>query len=80
MEYLDAHNRRTQRVVQPLNIRRFGDELLLIAHCHLRNDRRTFKLQRIVQLTRLDAPPPPAAPTAAAALPAATGQPSLRSV
>jgi len=33
-----------------------------------------------VQLTRLDAPPPPAAPTAAAALPAATGQPSLRSV
>jgi len=78
MEYLDAQNRRTQRVIQPLNIRRFGDELLLIAHCHLRNDRRTFKLQRIVQLTRLDAPPQPL--DAASALLAATGQSSLRPV
>ena len=30
-------------------------ELVLVAHCHLRNDRRTFRLERIVQLTRVEA-------------------------
>ena len=52
MEYLDANQRRTERTINPLSIRRVGGELLLVAHCHLRNDRRTFKLDRIVQLTR----------------------------
>jgi DNA polymerase III epsilon subunit family exonuclease len=50
MEYLDASQRRTQRVVDPIQIRRVAGELVLIAHCHLRNDRRNFKLQRIVRL------------------------------
>lgn len=54
MEYLDARNCRTQRVIEPLQVRRFNGELTLVAHCHLRNDRRTFKLERIVQLTRID--------------------------
>ncbi len=27
---------------------------MLIAFCHLRNDRRTFKLERIVRLTRIE--------------------------
>jgi DNA polymerase III epsilon subunit family exonuclease len=53
MEYLDAGNRRTQRIVRPLEIRRFKGEVTLIAHCHLRDDRRNFKLERIVQLTRV---------------------------
>jgi DNA polymerase III epsilon subunit family exonuclease len=61
MEYLDARNARTQRVIEPLHVRRSGGELLLIAHCHLRNDRRTFKLERIVQLTRLESGTAPAA-------------------
>ena len=56
MEYLDARANRTYRVIEPLHVRRAGGELLLIAHCHLRNDRRTFKLDRIVQLTRVDPP------------------------
>src|SRR3954468_1875039 len=55
MEYLDARNVRTHRVIRPMFVRRSGGELLLIAHCELRNDRRTFKLERIVQLTRVDA-------------------------
>jgi DNA polymerase III epsilon subunit family exonuclease len=55
MEYLDARNARTHRVIEPLHVRRSGGELLLIAHCQLRNDRRTFKLERIVQLSRLEA-------------------------
>lgn len=54
MEYLDARQNRTQRVVEPLQIRRMNGELALIAFCQLRNDRRTFKLDRIVQLTRIE--------------------------
>jgi DNA polymerase-3 subunit epsilon len=54
MEYLDARQKRTQRVIEPLQVRRSNGELLLIAHCQLRNDRRTFKLDRIVQLTKVE--------------------------
>ena len=53
MEYVDARELRTHRIIEPLEIRRFRGELTLIAHCHLRNGRRTFKLDRIVQLTRV---------------------------
>jgi DNA polymerase III epsilon subunit family exonuclease len=53
MEYLDAGQRRTFRVIEPIHIRRSNGELLLVAHCQLRNDRRTFKVERIVQLLRL---------------------------
>ena len=53
MEYLDARQKRTQRLVQPLEIRRSSGELTLVAHCHLRNDQRNFKVERIVQLTRV---------------------------
>jgi len=61
MEYLDGRDQRTERVIEPIQIRRSGGELLLIAHCQLRNDRRTFKLERIVQLKKIDpnAPTPP---------------------
>lgn len=52
LEYLDARRQRTHRLVQPLEIRRFRGEMLLVAHCFLRNDRRNFKLERIVRLTR----------------------------
>jgi DNA polymerase III epsilon subunit family exonuclease len=61
MEYLDANQTRTQRIVVPIEMRRMADELVLIAHCQLRNDRRNFKLERIVQLTRID-PSDPANP------------------
>jgi DNA polymerase III epsilon subunit family exonuclease len=60
MEYVDGGDRRTQRVIEPLQIRRFKGELTLVAHCHLRNDRRTFKVERIVHLTKIDASPTPA--------------------
>ena len=41
--------RRTERMIEPLQVRRFKGELILVAHCHLRNDRRNFKLDRIVR-------------------------------
>jgi DNA polymerase III epsilon subunit family exonuclease len=54
MEYLDGNLMRTQRVVEPLRVRRIGGELVLIAHCRLRDDRRHFKLERIVELKRME--------------------------
>ena len=54
MEYLDGNDARTHRVVEPRTIRRRKGELMLIAHCHLRQAQRTFKLERIVQFTRLE--------------------------
>jgi DNA polymerase III epsilon subunit family exonuclease len=56
MEYLDGQENRTQRIIEPLHVRRRNGELMLVAHCHLRNDRRTFKLERIVQMTRIERP------------------------
>lgn len=59
MQYLDARQSRTERVVQPLHIRRTHGELMLVAHCHLRGEQRTFKLERIVQLIRIESPNAP---------------------
>jgi DNA polymerase III epsilon subunit family exonuclease len=56
MQYLDARQSRTERVILPLHIRRSNGELMLVAHCHLRGEQRTFKLERIVQLIRLESP------------------------
>ena len=54
MEYVDAQSMRTERIIKPLHVRRFKGELLLVAHCNLRDDRRTFKLDRVVRLTRME--------------------------
>ena len=54
LEYLDATGQRTSRAVEPLQVRRRNGELVLVAHCQLRNDRRTFKLERIIQLSRYE--------------------------
>ena len=51
---IDTTVPRTRRAIKPLHVRRVKGELLLVAHCHLREDRRTFKLDRIVRLTRLE--------------------------
>ncbi|HEV2294986.1 MAG TPA: exonuclease domain-containing protein [Tepidisphaeraceae bacterium] len=76
MDYLDARDARTQRVINPIQVKRFKGELILVAHCHLRNDRRTFKLERIVQLTRID----PDAQVPPAALECPEGEPDMTPV
>jgi DNA polymerase III epsilon subunit family exonuclease len=50
LEYLDAKGRRTERVVTPQQISGFGDTLYLVAHCHLRDEVRNFRLDRIVKM------------------------------
>ncbi len=54
MEYLDAHQMRTERIIEPLQVRRFKGEMTLVAWCRLRQAQRTFKLDRIVQLKRVE--------------------------
>jgi DNA polymerase III epsilon subunit family exonuclease len=65
MEYLDAREQRTERVIKPIQVRRFKGEMTLVAHCHLRNDRRHFKLERIIRLTRIPLEPSSAVITGA---------------
>ena len=57
MHYLDVDENRTQRVIEPLEVRRFRGEMVLVAHCRLRNDRRHFKVDRIVELQRIEVLP-----------------------
>jgi DNA polymerase III epsilon subunit family exonuclease len=75
MEYLDARQKRTFRVINPLRLRRVGVQLTLIAHCHLRGDQRTFKVDRIVRLTRVEEPTlfDPPTPAAGAQIPLRPG-------
>jgi DNA polymerase III epsilon subunit-like protein len=50
MRYVDARGRETDRVVQPLRVREQGGLLYLVAHCFQRDDLRTFRLDRVVDL------------------------------
>ena len=53
LDYLDSDEQPTRRKIDPISIKRVKGELVLLAHCHLRAAQRTFKLERIVQLTRV---------------------------
>jgi DNA polymerase III epsilon subunit family exonuclease len=54
MVYLDARNNRTERVIIPIQLTRLGEERSLTAFCALRQEQRSFKLSRIVELTRIE--------------------------
>jgi DNA polymerase III epsilon subunit family exonuclease len=54
LEYLDAYDQPTSRIITPLQVRKFRGELILLAFCSLRQDQRSFKLSRILRLTRID--------------------------
>jgi len=43
----------TERIVEPLSIYFTKENWILIAWCHLRNDLREFRIDRILELTRL---------------------------
>ena len=46
--YLDAKQTQSRRTVTPMFVRRIKGVATLYAHCHLRNEQRTFKLDRII--------------------------------
>lgn len=52
--YVDAGDRTTQRSVRPLAMAFFGPVWLLAAWCELRNDFRSFRLDRMNSFTVLD--------------------------
>ncbi|MFT3787078.1 MAG: exonuclease domain-containing protein [Tepidisphaeraceae bacterium] len=52
--YLDARNNRSERVVHPLRLREASGSVTLVAHCTLRNESRTFKVERIIELQRIE--------------------------
>jgi DNA polymerase III epsilon subunit-like protein len=51
MRYVDARGRESERVVRPLHVRARGETLYLIAHCYRRDAQRTFRLDRVLELT-----------------------------
>jgi len=50
LQYVSAHRVETVREVEPLEVIPLGDYLYLRAFCHLRQDERTFRLDRIVAM------------------------------
>jgi len=50
MRYVDARGRESERVVRPLRVAPQGDSLYLVAHCYLRGEQRTFRLDRVVEM------------------------------
>ena len=54
MIYLDREARKSERRIVPLRIRRRRGSAMLVAHCQLRNEERTFKLDRIMTMEPLE--------------------------
>jgi DNA polymerase-3 subunit epsilon len=50
IRYVDARGRETERVIQPLRVDAREDNLYLIAHCYRRDELRTFRLDRVLEL------------------------------
>ncbi len=56
MRYVDAQGCETERIVSPLRVAEQNGILYLTAHCHRRDELRTFRLDRVVELVREDGP------------------------
>ncbi|MEO1305798.1 MAG: WYL domain-containing protein, partial [Pseudomonadota bacterium] len=54
LDYADAEENRTQRTVQPLAIVFFDRSLVVMAWCELRQDYRSFRIDRIIDMTVTD--------------------------
>jgi len=48
--YIDKDGERTRRWITPIQVIGLQDYIYLRAHCHLRDDERTFRLDRIVEV------------------------------
>lgn len=52
--YQDARGDETTRMITPLSVRMANDYIYLYAYCHLRQAERSFRLDRIVEIGRID--------------------------
>jgi DNA polymerase-3 subunit epsilon len=51
MRYIDARGRETERAVRPLRVSERRGQLYLLAHCYRAGTLRTFRLDRIIEMT-----------------------------
>lgn len=54
IDYVDAEDNRTQREIQPLAIVFFDRSLVVMAWCEMRSDYRSFRIDRIIEMTVTD--------------------------
>lgn len=54
IEYLDANDVASRRDITPTAVRRWQGQLTLVAHCHTRNERRMFRVDRIARVSQAD--------------------------
>ena len=40
----------SQRLVDPIEVNALGDNVYLVGYCHTARDRRTFRLDRIIEM------------------------------
>ncbi len=50
MYYIDSSGHQSKRKVDPIDIIAKNDYVYLVAHCHLRSDQRTFRLDRVIKM------------------------------
>jgi DNA polymerase III epsilon subunit family exonuclease len=55
--YLSVHDRESIRVIEPLEVASMGDYIYLLAFCHLRQEKRTFRLDRVLNLQMVEEAP-----------------------
>jgi DNA polymerase III epsilon subunit family exonuclease len=51
LTYVDKGGKRTTRIVTPIQVMGLADYIYLRAYCHLRKEERTFRLDRIVEIS-----------------------------
>lgn len=54
IRYISAYNQETVRVVEPLEVNAYLDNIYLVAFCHLRQEQRTFRLDRILEMRAIE--------------------------
>jgi DNA polymerase-3 subunit epsilon len=54
MRYVDARGQETERAIRPLRVQEQRGHLYLLAHCCRADALRTFRLDRVVEMTRVD--------------------------
>lgn len=55
LRYRSERGEVTERIVQPLGVTNRGGGVSLVAHCHLRNAQRSFRLDRIIEMDVVEA-------------------------
>jgi DNA polymerase III subunit epsilon len=50
VRYVNAFGQETDRIIRPLRVQEYHGYLYLVAHCYLKGEQRTFRLDRIIEM------------------------------